>query len=367
MTGFKNNIVINILVWIVVSIVFMFVLPGILLSIPYPYDFVGRLVLVFLVAPLFSVVIGISSGKDIKKKWFLPIVSTTFLLVSLLLFWEYGIKYFAPYAMVYLAIGLIAMIVSALIQKRTKEKKLNFAKGFIIAVFVLGLAYCLVPIKSGMTDGGTVIYSSGAYRITKYHRFASDDNTIDGVAYYYNPYYTRFIVGTEIKVFGFTVYDDTHTEPSEPYTVPFRDDIESFIIYFNQNIDADISLASVDIDHVDSPETISIMTDQFLSFPNAYSVSETLIDFIKTNPDNIFNAVSRIEVITVFGHITIDVSSQKVTEMIVLPDRLPGTVPEVRFEDVQHVYWGGTQRNQSTEEQREMIQQICPNAELGVL
>lgn len=76
--------------------------------------------------------------------------------------------------------------------------------GIAIALLVL-----LVPVPSYYKDGGTKQYNAILYSVTKYHAYL-DGETIDGKVVE-----KGFHVGTEIRILGITVYDNTHDHITE--------------------------------------------------------------------------------------------------------------------------------------------------------
>ena len=62
--------------------------------------------------PLYSVFIGWRAGKDIKKRWFLPILSAgMFLLGTMLIFDTSEAIFYVKFAAVYLVIGILVMFI----------------------------------------------------------------------------------------------------------------------------------------------------------------------------------------------------------------------------------------------------------------
>lgn len=59
--------------------------------------------------PAYSAFIGWQAGKDIKKMWFLPVLSAGLFLLGAVLVFTPSEKLFYIYAAVYLVIGLLAM------------------------------------------------------------------------------------------------------------------------------------------------------------------------------------------------------------------------------------------------------------------
>ena len=70
------------------------------------------------VNPVYSVLAGVFAGKDGKRLWYLPILSAALFLVGTWLFFDMGEPAFILYALVYLALGFAAMLVSMLIHRK---------------------------------------------------------------------------------------------------------------------------------------------------------------------------------------------------------------------------------------------------------
>lgn len=77
-------------------------------------------ILFFAINPVFSVVCGVFAGKDIKRLWSLPIITAGLFLVGVWTFFEMGEIAFLWYCGCYLMIGIIAMLISAFVNKRKK-------------------------------------------------------------------------------------------------------------------------------------------------------------------------------------------------------------------------------------------------------
>lgn len=77
--------------------------------------------LFFAVNPLYSVLIGAFAGKDVKHLWSFPIVSAVLFLIGTWIFFDMGETAFILYAAVYLVIGIMAMLISMLIRKKTQK------------------------------------------------------------------------------------------------------------------------------------------------------------------------------------------------------------------------------------------------------
>ncbi len=77
--------------------------------------------LLFAVNPLYSVIIGAFAGKDVKHLWSLPVISAVLFLIGTWIFFDMGETAFILYAAVYLVIGIMAMLISMFIRKKTQE------------------------------------------------------------------------------------------------------------------------------------------------------------------------------------------------------------------------------------------------------
>ena len=77
--------------------------------------------LFFAVNPLYSALIGAFAGKDIRRLWSLPVISSALFLIGTWIFFDMGETAFILYAAVYLALGIAAMLISMLLRKKTKK------------------------------------------------------------------------------------------------------------------------------------------------------------------------------------------------------------------------------------------------------
>lgn len=110
----------NIILWLAASAVVMLVFPW--LAVTFVKGDAGMAVcflLFFAVNPLYSVIIGAFAGKDVKHLWSLPVISAVLFLIGTWLFFDMGETAFILYATVYLVIGIMAMLISMLIRKKT--------------------------------------------------------------------------------------------------------------------------------------------------------------------------------------------------------------------------------------------------------
>ena len=112
----------NIILWLAASAVVMLAFPW--LAVTFVKGDAGMAVcflLFFAVNPLYSVIIGAFAGKDVKHLWSLPVISAVLFLIGTWLFFDMGETAFILYAAVYLVIGIMAMLISMFIRKKTQE------------------------------------------------------------------------------------------------------------------------------------------------------------------------------------------------------------------------------------------------------
>ncbi len=105
--------------WIIVSAAIMFALPW--LSLTFVKGDGGMAVcfiLFFALNPIYAIYVGVYAGKDIKRFWALPMMTALFFLLGAWLFFDMGETAFILYALVYLLLGMTAMLISLFINKK---------------------------------------------------------------------------------------------------------------------------------------------------------------------------------------------------------------------------------------------------------
>lgn len=76
-------------------------------------------------------------------------------------------------------------------------------KKWMAIITILIALILLIPQKSYLNDGGTVIYDAILYRVTNYHSMYPDENDESQI---------RYLKGIEVKILGFTVYNNVKFE-----------------------------------------------------------------------------------------------------------------------------------------------------------
>ena len=112
----------NIILWLAASMAVMLVLPW--FAVTFVNGDAGMVVcflLFFAVNPIYSVIIGVFAGKDIRHLWSLPVISAVLFLIGTWIFFDMGETAFILYTVAYLALGIAAMLISMFIRKKTQE------------------------------------------------------------------------------------------------------------------------------------------------------------------------------------------------------------------------------------------------------
>ena len=112
----------NFILWLTASAVVILALPW--LAVTLVKGDAGMAVcflLFFALNPLYSVIFGVFAGKDMKHLWSLPIVSAALFLIGTWIFFDMGEMAFILYAVVYLVLGIVAMLISMIIRKKAQR------------------------------------------------------------------------------------------------------------------------------------------------------------------------------------------------------------------------------------------------------
>lgn len=108
----------SVIVWLAVSAVIMLALPW--LAVEFVNDDEGMavcLLLFFAINPAYSVATGIFAGKNMKRRWSLPVVPAMLFLLGAWLFFGWGETAFIWYAGAYLVLGAGAMLLSVAVRE----------------------------------------------------------------------------------------------------------------------------------------------------------------------------------------------------------------------------------------------------------
>lgn len=76
------------------------------------------MMLFLIINPIYSIILGIVAGRDIKALWNLPLISAIAFLAGAWLFFDIHEPWFIVYAAVYLCIGVFAMLTTNYIKRK---------------------------------------------------------------------------------------------------------------------------------------------------------------------------------------------------------------------------------------------------------
>lgn len=100
-------------IWIAITLAVMFVLPFAVAKLASECAGMALCMLLFLVInPIYSIILGIAAGRNIKTMWNLPIISAVAFLAGTWIFFDIHEPWFIAYATTYLCIGVVAMLIT---------------------------------------------------------------------------------------------------------------------------------------------------------------------------------------------------------------------------------------------------------------
>lgn len=79
------------------------------------------LFLFFVLNPIYAICAGAYAGRDVKRFWALPVITALFFLAGAWLFFDMGEMAFILYALIYLLLGMAAMLLSRFIRKKHSQ------------------------------------------------------------------------------------------------------------------------------------------------------------------------------------------------------------------------------------------------------
>lgn len=109
----------KLILWIIASAVIMLAFPWLAVTfIKGDGGMAVCFILFFALNPIYVICAGVYAGKDKKRLWALPILTALFFWAGIWLFFDMGEKAFVLYALVYLFLGAVAMLISMFIKKK---------------------------------------------------------------------------------------------------------------------------------------------------------------------------------------------------------------------------------------------------------
>lgn len=98
--------------WLCVTAVIMVVLPFAVARLASECSGMALcMMLFFIINPVYSVILGLNCGKNIRRMWSLPLISSITFLAGTWLFFDIREVWFLVYAAIYLSLGWIAMFI----------------------------------------------------------------------------------------------------------------------------------------------------------------------------------------------------------------------------------------------------------------
>ncbi len=108
--------------WLATSALVMLLLPWLAVTlVKGPDGMAAVFLLFFAVDPVYAILSGLAAGKAPKSRWYLPVVSAALFLAGTWALFEPSETAFLLYAAVYLALGLAAMGIRALLSRNARR------------------------------------------------------------------------------------------------------------------------------------------------------------------------------------------------------------------------------------------------------
>lgn len=115
----------KILFWLLASAAIMLALPWLAVTfIKGDGAMAVCFLLFFALDPICAICAGAAAGKNVRKFWMLPVFPTVLFLAGSWLLFDMGERAFLLYALIYLLLGLLAMLIFAFIKKHAKTNKI---------------------------------------------------------------------------------------------------------------------------------------------------------------------------------------------------------------------------------------------------
>lgn len=109
----------QLILWIGITIAVMFILPFAVAKLASECAGMALcMMLFFVINPIYSIILGIAAGRNIKALWNRPLISAVAFLAGAWIFFDIHELWFIAYAAVYLMIGVIAMLITNHLKKK---------------------------------------------------------------------------------------------------------------------------------------------------------------------------------------------------------------------------------------------------------
>ena len=80
------------------------------------------MILFYAVCPLYSIIVGLYAGKNVKIRFILPLLTAAFFLGGIWMFFDFGDDKYKLFAAGYLMLGIIFMLFRAIFRKSRRGK-----------------------------------------------------------------------------------------------------------------------------------------------------------------------------------------------------------------------------------------------------
>lgn len=108
--------------WLIASAAILLALPWLAVTfIKSDAGMAVSLFLFFVLNPIYAICAGAYAGRDVKRFWALPVITALFFLAGAWLFFDMGEMAFILYALIYLLLGMAAMLLSRFIRKKQSK------------------------------------------------------------------------------------------------------------------------------------------------------------------------------------------------------------------------------------------------------
>lgn len=108
--------------WLIASASILLALPWLAVTfIKSDAGMAVSLFLFFVLNPIYAICAGAYAGRDVKRFWALPLITALFFLAGAWLFFDMGEMAFILYALIYLLLGIAAMLLSRFIRKKHSQ------------------------------------------------------------------------------------------------------------------------------------------------------------------------------------------------------------------------------------------------------
>lgn len=108
--------------WLIASASILLALPWLAVTfIKSDAGMAVSLFLFFVLNPIYAICAGAYAGRDVKRFWALPVITALFFLAGAWLFFDMGEMAFILYALIYLLLGIAAMLLSRFIRKKQSK------------------------------------------------------------------------------------------------------------------------------------------------------------------------------------------------------------------------------------------------------